>query len=77
MNPYRVLGVPNNTPVAECKKAYRRLSRQYHPDNGGDPDKFAEINKAYSLIEEGIIIDFGNKHTQRVTHQTLFTFGVC
>jgi curved DNA-binding protein CbpA len=73
-NPYRVLGVPNNTPKEECKKAYRKLSRQYHPDNGGDITKFQEVSKAYEMIENGISIDFGNKRTGRLRHQTLFTF---
>lgn len=28
---------------SEIKKAYRRLSRQYHPDKGGAEERFAEI----------------------------------
>ena len=76
MNPYRILGVPNNTPIEECKKAFRKLSRLHHPDNGGDVEKFQQINKAYQMIEQGISVDFGNKRTQSLHHQTLFTFSL-
>ncbi|MEI3279498.1 MAG: J domain-containing protein [Eubacterium ramulus] len=31
-NPYEVLGVSPGATDEEIKKAYRRLSRQYHPD---------------------------------------------
>jgi DnaJ-class molecular chaperone len=27
--------------------AYRRLRSEYHPDRGGDPDKFIEVQAAY------------------------------
>ncbi|MBR4314107.1 MAG: J domain-containing protein, partial [Lachnospiraceae bacterium] len=40
MNPYKVLGVEVTASVDECKKAYRKLCLQYHPDNGGDKDVF-------------------------------------
>lgn len=56
-NPYEVLGVPENASEEEIKKAYRKLSRQYHPDaNINNPnkaqaeEKFKEIQQAYQQI---------------------------
>lgn len=52
MNPYRILGVPSGATEDEIKKAYRRLAHQHHPDKGGDPLKFKEINEAYQAISK-------------------------
>jgi molecular chaperone DnaJ len=45
---YGILGVKRNANAADIKKAYRKLSLQYHPDkNTEDPDakrKFQEIS---------------------------------
>lgn len=56
-NPYEVLGVSENAGDEEIKKAYRRLSRLYHPDaNINNPDrneaeeKFKEVQQAYNAI---------------------------
>ena len=40
MDPYKVLGVSYNASEDEIKKAYRNLSRKYHPDaNVGKPNQ--------------------------------------
>lgn len=56
-DPYKVLGVPENASEEEIKKAYRTLSRKYHPDaNVNNPnkeqaeEKFKEIQQAYQQI---------------------------
>lgn len=56
-DPYEVLGVPGNVSTDEIKKAYRALSRKYHPDaNMNNPNKdqaeakFKEIQQAYEQI---------------------------
>jgi molecular chaperone DnaJ len=51
---YRVLGVPETASAKEIKSAYRKLSRQYHPDaNPGDTaaeERFKEISAAYDVV---------------------------
>lgn len=57
MDPYLVLGVSRDAGDEEIKKAYRSLSRKYHPDaNVNNPnkayaeEKFKEIQAAYTQI---------------------------
>ncbi len=56
-DPYSVLGVSRNATEEEIKKAYKALSRRYHPDsNINNPnkdqaeEKFKEIQSAYQQI---------------------------
>lgn len=51
VNVYKVLGVPATATDGEIKKAYKALSKQFHPDRGGDPERMTEINEAYGLID--------------------------
>lgn len=57
MNPYEVLGISRDASTDEIKKAYRQLSRKYHPDaNINNPnkaqaeEKFKQIQQAYKQI---------------------------
>lgn len=57
MDPYTVLGISRNASDEEIKKAYRSLSRKYHPDaNVNNPhkdlaeEKFKQIQAAYQQI---------------------------
>ena len=70
-NPYDVLGVPQNASDDEIKKAYRELTRKYHPDaNVNNPladlaeEKFKEVQEAYNEImrqrEQGGGYSYGN-----------------
>ena len=77
-NPYKILGVETNASIEDCKKAYRRLSKKYHPDVvGGDEAKFDEINKAWKAIESGEfdLSKIVTKH-KHLTHRSLFEFDV-
>jgi molecular chaperone DnaJ len=49
---YKILGIPRNASQEEIKKAYYRLAHKYHPDKGGDPEKFKEINEAYRVLSD-------------------------
>ncbi|MDP3486618.1 MAG: DnaJ domain-containing protein [Bacillota bacterium] len=43
----RILGVSANAELREIRQAYRQLVKQHHPDAGGDPARFKQINAAY------------------------------
>jgi hypothetical protein len=45
---YAVLGLEPDADWPEIDRAYKRLIKRYHPDrDGGDPQRAAEINRAY------------------------------
>ncbi len=48
---YNILGVPKDASEADIKKAFRKLAHEHHPDkDGGDEEKFKEINEAYQTL---------------------------
>ncbi|KAK2080159.1 hypothetical protein QBZ16_000012 [Prototheca wickerhamii] len=49
---YDILGVPRTASETEVRKAHRKLALKEHPDKGGDPEKFKEINEAYETLRD-------------------------
>lgn len=53
---YAILGVQKSASEAEIKQAYRKLSKELHPDkHKGDKDKeakFKEVNEAYEVLSD-------------------------
>lgn len=52
---YSILGINKNASDQEIKKAFRTLSKKYHPDISKEPDaeiKFKEINEAYQVLSD-------------------------
>lgn len=70
-DPYRVLGITRDASTDEIKKAYRTLSRKYHPDaNINNPNKdqaeemFKQVQQAYKQImdeREGKTSSYGGQ----------------
>ncbi|MCK5761012.1 MAG: J domain-containing protein, partial [Candidatus Delongbacteria bacterium] len=60
-NAYDILGIPKGSSKADVKKAYRTLSKKYHPDKVSHlgeeykriaTEKFINIKDAYDRIME-------------------------
>lgn len=48
--PYEILGISISATENDIKKAMRTLAIKYHPDKGGERNKFEEVMAAYTLL---------------------------
>jgi molecular chaperone DnaJ len=52
-NPYAVLGVPPTASAAQVREAYRRMAKQFHPDQNRDAqatERMKGINQAWEML---------------------------
>ena len=51
-NYYKELGLNQNATKNEIKSAYRLLAKKYHPDTGGDNEKFLALQLAWETLSD-------------------------
>ena len=51
--PYEILGLTEEADLPEVTDAFRKLSKEHHPDVGGDAVQFALIASAYANLAKG------------------------
>ncbi len=44
------LGIDLDAPPEKIKRQWRDLVKKYHPDHGGDPEKFRMINETFKPL---------------------------
>lgn len=49
---YDLLGVGKAATPSEIKKAYHKQAMRLHPDKGGDPDDFKELQRAFEVLSD-------------------------
>lgn len=45
-----MLGVAPNAPAWEVRAAYRDQAKRWHPDAGGDAERFGQVRRAYEVL---------------------------
>lgn len=80
---YKVLGIQRDASAGEIKKAFRKLSLEYHPDkNPGDEAarvKFVEISEAYDVLsdpEKRQLYDLGGEDGLKKQNQPASPFDM-
>uniref|UniRef100_A0A7N0TN07 J domain-containing protein n=1 Tax=Kalanchoe fedtschenkoi TaxID=63787 RepID=A0A7N0TN07_KALFE len=73
---YDLLGVTQSANASELKKAYYKLSLQFHPDKNPDPEskkKFVKIANAYEILKDEATreqYDYAIAHPEEVFYNT-------
>ncbi|CAE7827355.1 DNAJ1, partial [Symbiodinium sp. CCMP2456] len=49
---YDLLGVDKDASSTDIKKAYHKMAKMHHPDKGGDPDAFKELQRAFEVLSD-------------------------
>ena len=85
MNPYKILGIDNNASEKVIKKAFRTLSKKYHPDVSTDKtgEKFIKVLNAYEILKsqewkwdnsKSIELDFNKIYRDFVTKNPVYGY---
>lgn len=75
-NYYEALGLSKNATASEIKNAFKKMAKEYHPDLGGDSEKFKSVNEAYQILNDPskkAEYDIKLNHTN--TRRTRFNFS--
>ena len=77
-NPWKVLGVPQNSCDETVRTAFMRLALRYHPDtsNGDTGDDFARIREAFERIRDKDNSRSGSNHGKKQSWLTEEVFNV-
>ena len=66
--PYSILGVSESASDAEIRKAYRDLSRKYHPDKNPDPKAHKFFSEKVAKAYEALIDEQGKENFKKYGH---------
>jgi curved DNA-binding protein CbpA len=76
MNPYEMLGLEEGCTDEEITVAFRALAKEHHPDVGGDPEIFIQINIAVDVLRDpykrrmfdefGVCMGFSEDNTKQM-----------
>lgn len=72
MNPYQILGIPENATEAQIKEAYRKKAHECHPDRGGSEEQMKLINQAKMMLSKRCIASRFSGTTQQPDIPTVF-----
>ena len=50
----KLLGLTQAATLADLNRAFRSRARTLHPDRGGDPRAFQELNNAHQRLKEAL-----------------------
>lgn len=62
---YKILELSKHASEQDIRKAYKRLSKQYHPDKNTDPgaeEKFVDIAHAYEVLSDSTKRQIYDRH---------------
>lgn len=81
MNPYQILGISPDATDEEVKKAYRTLSKKYHPDANINnehqaeyTEKFKQVQNAYKTIMDSRKRGFTNQTYGNSSYQQSYQY---